>query len=163
MLHGLLKRIAKRGECEHSGTLRDFFSNKEAHWERLFDLAKAEGNSARRKFDHTMKTDGYAVSIGLSKPKPKAAVLPDKVAWPDGLLNDALFNNELFDIEFFDRVPEGVSEGVEAFGAAKFSSGFCGQALWAGRGREIGAEGVGRRGAQRPSALHEPAVQLLLQ
>jgi hypothetical protein len=115
VLSGVLRRLAMRGECEHPEALKDFFGNKRAHWERLFDLTKAEGKSARRKFDYMLKTDDFGVSIGLvkpkAKPKAKAAALPNRAASPDEdpvdeePVDEELVNEEPVDEEPVDEEP----------------------------------------------------------
>ena len=67
ILRGLLLRVADRTGCARPEALPLFRSNGREHWETYFRLSKAEGNNKRRTFETTMKTDGYAVSIILSK------------------------------------------------------------------------------------------------
>jgi hypothetical protein len=66
-----------------------------------------------------VKTDSYAASIDLSKPKPKAAALLDRAASPDealpnGLPSDALFDDELFDEFFSAEYPTGYPPRVSS-------------------------------------------------
>jgi hypothetical protein len=67
ILRGLLLRVAERTGCAKPEALPQFRSNGRQHWETYFHLSKAEGKNKRRNFETTMKTDGYAVSVILSK------------------------------------------------------------------------------------------------
>jgi hypothetical protein len=106
VLHGVLRRLAMRGECEHPEALKDFFGKKRAHWEQLFDLTKAKEKSTRLKFNYTLKTDGFRVSIYLVKPKAKAAALPNRAASPDEEpVNEELVNEEPVNEELVNEEP----------------------------------------------------------
>jgi hypothetical protein len=77
VLHGLAKRVAKRTGSPKPAKLRDFLENQRANWAQYFDLGKAEGSggiNARRTCEWVLKTDGYAVSVLLSKPTAVEAV-----------------------------------------------------------------------------------------
>ena len=67
ILRGLLFRVAERTGCAKPEDLPQFRSNSRQHWETYFNLSKAEGKNKRRDFETMLKTDGYAVSVVLSK------------------------------------------------------------------------------------------------
>ncbi|GAB9473287.1 hypothetical protein Gpo141_00010442 [Globisporangium polare] len=74
----LLRRVAERTGRTKPEALPTFRVAARAHWETYFKLSKAEGNNVRRDFERMLKTDGYAVSILLSKAKASGATLsPD--------------------------------------------------------------------------------------
>ncbi|RLN26509.1 hypothetical protein BBJ28_00024584, partial [Nothophytophthora sp. Chile5] len=72
ILHGLLTRVAKRTGRAPPEPLPAFRAAARAHWEAHFKLTKAEGKNVRRDFECMLKTDGYAVSVILSKVKAVA-------------------------------------------------------------------------------------------
>ena len=67
ILRGLLLRVAERTGCAKPEALPQFRSNGRQHWETYFHLSKAEGKNKRRNFETMLKTDGYVVSVILSK------------------------------------------------------------------------------------------------
>ena len=69
-LHGMLKRLPDE-EIPAQGV---FLKQKRQHWEKYFNLSKAEGNSKRLEFEYSLRTDGYAASIVVSKKKPEKMV-----------------------------------------------------------------------------------------
>ena len=76
ILHGLLTRVARRTGRAPPEPLPDFRVDGRAHWESHFKLTRAEGRNTRRDFECMLKTDGYAVSVILSKAKVVAAEGP---------------------------------------------------------------------------------------
>ena len=69
ILRGLLLRVAKRhGLCTKPPPNEAVFREaKDTYWNAHFRLTKAEGQNNRRDFKHIIKTDGYAVSVILTK------------------------------------------------------------------------------------------------
>ena len=84
ILHGLLSRVARRTGRAPPEPLPAFRVSGRAHWEAHFKLTRAEGRNIRRDFECMLKTDGYAVSVILSKAKAVAAEGPP----PDIRLDD---------------------------------------------------------------------------
>ena len=72
ILRGLLLRVSERTGRAKPEALAPFRVAARTHWESYFKLTKAEGNNRRRDFECMLKTDGYAVSVILSKAKAEA-------------------------------------------------------------------------------------------
>ena len=72
ILRGLLLRVAECTGCAKPEALAPFRVAARTHWEAYFKLSKAEGNNRRRDFECMLKTDGYAVSVILSKARVEA-------------------------------------------------------------------------------------------
>ena len=71
-LHGLLKRLLGKEIPAQSA----FIQQKREHWQKYFNLTKAEGKDKRVDFEYSLRTDGYAASIVMSKTKPEKMVHP---------------------------------------------------------------------------------------
>jgi hypothetical protein len=63
----LLLRVAVRTKRERPKDVTSFRNVARTHWEAHFKLSKAEGNNKKRHFEYMLKTDGYVVSVNLSK------------------------------------------------------------------------------------------------
>ena len=75
-LRGLLLRMSRRTGRAAPEDVKTFLQNQDQHWNRYFRLSKAEGQNHRRGFEKFLKTDGYAVSVLLSKVKIVPANVP---------------------------------------------------------------------------------------
>ena len=69
-LHGLLKRVLGK-EIPAQAV---FIQQKREYWQKYFSLSKAEGKNKRVDFEYSLRTDGYAASIVVSKTKPEKMV-----------------------------------------------------------------------------------------
>ena len=65
-LHGVLKRVLGY-KAVPSATL--FVQQKQQYWQQHFRLNKVEGKNKRVDFEYSLRTDGYAASIVVSKIK----------------------------------------------------------------------------------------------
>ena len=86
VLRGLLLRVAERIGRDRPEDMGPFRVAARAHWEKYFKLSRAEGNNRRRDFEYMLKTDGYAVSVMLSKERvgAKGSGVPQPVVDLDG-------------------------------------------------------------------------------
>jgi hypothetical protein len=148
VLHGLAMHVDKRTGSPKPAKLRDFLDNKRAHWAQYFDCGKAEGcggSNARRTYEWMLKTDGYAVSVLLSKPTAVEAV-GDVPIGPQGPQPATA------------AMPQGKRAMIEQVRPPVSLDGkrMVGVDPKAARYRELRVEGRGRRGGLLP--VHQQGV-----